>query len=437
MTFSELRSALRISRVKRYRARARLVFWGGAIAVGMVCAAFAVASNHAIAWHAALFRDYPWVSLLVTPLGFVLICYLMRRFFPGAQGSGIPQVIAAINSPDGSPRNALVSLRIALGKFVLTILALASGASVGREGPSVQVGASIMYSIGRFARFPRHYLQRSLILAGGAAGVAAAFNTPIAGVVFAIEQLARSFEDRTAGTLLGAVIVAGVIATALLGNYTYFGATETTLPGGPAWLAVPLCGIIGGLAGGLVCRLMLALQRRIRPIITAHPLRTVATLGFGVALLGLISGGAAHGSGYDEARALLTGNEDEISAWYPLVRATATLLSFLAGLPGGMFAPSLSIGAGLGADLSGLVPSAPVAALVILGMVGYLTGMTQTPLTASVIVLEMAAAHEMILPIMATALLAMGSSRSVCRTSIYEALALQFEVKQAESQQKG
>ena len=104
----------------------------------------------------------------------------------------------------------MLSLRIAVGKVALTLLGLACGASIGREGPTVQVGAAIMHTLGRWLRLPRHDLQRALVLAGGAAGIAAAFNTPLAGIVFAIEELSHSFEARTSGTVFTAVIVAGV-----------------------------------------------------------------------------------------------------------------------------------------------------------------------------------------------------------------------------------
>ncbi len=148
-------------------------------------------------------------------------------------------------------------MRIAVGKIVLTLLALATGASAGREGPTVQVGASVMSSVGRIAggRY------QGLILAGSAAGVAAAFNTPLAGIVFAIEEMSRSFEQRTNGLVLTAVIVAGIASLALAGDYTYFGHTSASLTRIEDWAAVPLCGILGGLMGGLFSWSVVAVAR--------------------------------------------------------------------------------------------------------------------------------------------------------------------------------
>jgi H+/Cl- antiporter ClcA len=185
---------------------------------------------------------------------------LAQSLFPGTRGSGIPQTIAALSQPDTAARDSLLSIRIAAGKLILTVAALLSGASIGREGPTVQIGASIMHSLRRFTRFSVVDVDRGLILAGGAAGIAAAFNTPPAGIVFAIEELSRSFEERTSGTIYTAVILAGVTSVALVGNYTYFGSTHPALTEPRMWLMVPVCGLIGGIAGGIFSRCMLALR---------------------------------------------------------------------------------------------------------------------------------------------------------------------------------
>ena len=129
----------------------------------------------------------------------MLSAYLTIRLFPNAQGSGIPQAIAARHLTDQTARESLVSMRIAIGKVILTLFGLLCGGSVGREGPTVQVGASIMFALGRVS--PRR--QPGLILAGAAAGVAAAFNTPMAGIVFGIEEMSRAFETRTSTLIIG------------------------------------------------------------------------------------------------------------------------------------------------------------------------------------------------------------------------------------------
>ena len=216
----------------------RAVFWAGAVAVSLAAIAFAALADAAADLFARMAGGSPWLVLMVAPLGLVVSVIMTRRLFPGAQGSGIPQVIAAIHLSDPAVIVRVLSPRIAAGKVMLTLLGLLSGASIGREGPTVQVGATIMHAMGRLLRLPRPDLERALVLAGGAAGVSAAFNTPLAGIVFAIEELSHSFEVRASGTVLTAVIISGVCTLALVGNYTYFGSTAASVDLGSGWLAV-------------------------------------------------------------------------------------------------------------------------------------------------------------------------------------------------------
>ena len=407
----------------------RLVFWGGAVATGAVAVAFARGSDLALALFRAGAAWSPWWQWLAPPIGVTLVAWLTRRAFPGSQGSGIPQTIAALALSDARARDRLLSMRIAVGKFLLTLAGLASGASIGREGPTVQIGASIMHSLGRLARFPAADVDRGLILAGGAAGVAAAFNTPLAGVVFAIEELYRSFEERTSGTIFTAVILAGVTSVALVGNYTYFGVTQAEMLEPRMWAVVPVCGILGGLAGGLFARCMLTLRRgfsgplgRLR---LASPVGFALLCGIVIAFVGWASAGATFGTGYAEARALVQ-QETVPTNGFALLKAFATLASYATGIPAGIFAPSLAVGAGLGGTLSLYLHVAPAGALVVLTMAAYFAGVVQAPLTALVIVSEMTGNHSLTLPLMAAVLLGRGASALVCRESLYRALAASF-----------
>jgi len=409
--------------------QSKLVFWAGAVATGAVAVAFAWGSDRALAlfrWGASRSDWWPW---LVPPLGLALVTWVTRRFFPGAQGSGIPQTIAALAVSDPHARNRLLSLRIAVGKLLLTLAGLASGASVGREGPTVQIGASIMHSLGRWARFSAVDVDRGLILAGGAAGVAAAFNTPLAGVVFAIEELSRSFEERTSGTIFTAVILAGVTAVALVGNYTYFGSTTASMPDPAMWLVVPVCGVVGGLLGGAFARCMLWLRRGLpRPLESLRqnsPVAFAISCGLCIALIGWAATGTTFGTGYAEARALVQ-QEVPASHLFPVLKACATLASYATGIPAGIFAPSLAVGAGIGGALGLHLHAAPAAAIVVLTMAAYFAGVVQAPLTALVIVSEMTGGGGLTLPLMAVALIGRGASALVCREALYRALAKSF-----------
>src|ERR1700761_2405845 len=268
----------------------RAIFLLGGIGVGAAAVALAHLADLAQVAFGLLLSKSRYISLVVTPLGFALAVYLTNRFFPNSQGSGIPQAIAARNLTDQSARESLVSLRIAAGKIILTLFGLLCGASVGRERPTGQTGASIMFALGRFP--PRR--QPGLILAGAAAGVAAAFNTPLAGIVFGIEEMSRAFETRTSSLVIGTVIAAGLTSLALMGNYAYFGSTPIALNNGIDWLAIPVCGIIGGAMGGLFSRIVIIMARGlVHPAVSAlkrQPMLFALLCGLAVAICGLASG---------------------------------------------------------------------------------------------------------------------------------------------------
>ena len=404
----------------------RLVFWGGAVLLGLVAVAFAALSDGAQALFRRLVSAFPLAPLFLMPFGFAFSAWVTRRFFPGSQGSGIPQTIAARQVRDAAARGRLLSLRVASGKIVLTLFGLLVGASVGREGPTVQVGAAIMLAAGTAAGMKR---GDGMILAGGAAGVAAAFNTPLAGIVFAIEELAKEFEHRTSGLVLTAVILAGLASLAVLGNYSYFGSTQAALTDLSSWVAVPVCGVVGGLLGAVFTVIVVTAARRLPSIaggiVRRYPLIFAAVCGAAAAAIGAASGGLVYGTGYAEARAALEGTVS-LPWWYALAKLAATVLAAISGIPGGIFSPSLSVGAGLGAALAWCAPTAPVGVAVLLGMVSYFAGVVQAPITAFVIVMEMTNNQAMILPLMAASLIGYGVSRLVSREPIYQALSRNF-----------
>jgi H+/Cl- antiporter ClcA len=406
-----------------------MVFWGGAIATGAAAVLFAKGSDLAMALFLRARTWAIWWPYVSAPVGLALCAWLTKTVFTGAEGSGIPQTIAALAMPTERARDQVLSLKIAVGKVFLTLLGLASGGSVGREGPTVQVGASIMHSLRRFARFSATDVDRGLILAGGAAGVAAAFNTPLAGIVFAIEELSRSFEERTSGTILTAVILAGVTSLSLLGNYTYFGTTSAIMSEPRMWMAVPVCGVVGGALGGVfalgLVRMGTALPGGLQRFRGRHPILFAAACGALIAAIGWLSAGTTFGTGYTEAKQLLQ-NEAAPTAGFALYKALATLVSYLSGIPCGVFAPSLAVGAGLGAHLYAWWPVAPAGAMVILSMAAYFSGVVQAPLTALVIVTEMTGNRSLTLPLMAVVLIGRGASALVCRRSLYRTLADRF-----------
>ncbi len=309
------------------------------------------------------------------------------------------------------------------------MLGLASGASIGREGPSVQIGATIMYNLGRISRSMPRSTAHALILAGGAGGVAAAFNTPLAGIVFAIEELSRSFDERTSGRVFTAVIIAGIVSMAALGSYTYFGQTHATINLVRGWWPVLVTGVIGGILGGGFSQLIIKFSHGLPGLagkwIAENPIGFAAVCGLALALLGLLSGGATYGTGYEQTKAVLAGTQPVSFGW-GFEKLAATIISYVSGIPGGIFAPSLAVGAGIGADLSALFPDIPVGALIILGMGSYFTGVVQAPITAVVILMEMTDDQTITIPLMAASLISYSVSRLVCPKPLYKALAEKF-----------
>jgi H+/Cl- antiporter ClcA len=405
------------------RWRRRLIFVGGGLIVGVLAVGLAIGSDAVQRVFQAYLARWPYMPLVVTPLGFALTVLLATRFFPNTQGSGIPQTIAARTIEDLNARGKLVGLRVAIGKILLTLFGLVIGASTGREGPTVQVGASVMFLIGKIT--PRR--QPGLILAGAAAGVAGAFNAPLAGIVFAIEEMSRSFEARTSGLIIAGVILAGLVAQALVGDYTYFGFTTAALPIGTAWMAVPICGVIGGFSGALFSRILVAIPDAMpgRGLIRSYPVAFAALCGLGVAICGLLGGAQIFGTGYIQARAVLHGTGTVPLQFAPL-KLLATALSSIGGVPGGIFSPSLSVGAGIGADVARFFHHAQPGPIVLLGMVAYFTGVVRAPITAFVIVSEMTGDHGMLVALMTTALIADFCARTINREGVYHMLSKRF-----------
>ncbi|MEW6270790.1 MAG: chloride channel protein [Thermodesulfobacteriota bacterium] len=367
----------------------------------------------------------PWIPFAMVSLGMVLLCQLRDRFFPGTEGTGIPQAIAALKMREGPERAHVLSLRVAIGKMILLVLALALGPTIGREGPSVHVGACFMYLSRRFAGFPRHLVERGLILAGGAAGIAAAFNAPVAGVVFAFEEIGRSFEKANASVIVRTAIVACLVSIVALGDYLFYGRIEASLATLEEWLWVPAIGVAGGLAGGSFSQALVWLAPRYGRWYRARPLACALALGLGLGVLGLLSQGLSYGSGYPEAERILIGGE-EVPWWFLPTHAAASFLTLVSAIPGGLFDPSLTTGAALGQLAAPWVAVLDRQETVLLFMVSFFCGVVQSPITSAVILVEMTAARFFTLPLLVASIVAYEASRLVCRTALYEALAEGF-----------
>jgi len=409
--------------------RQLVVFCIAAVVVGLIAALFSTG----VAWATGMFVHItaarPWLPFVLCPLGLGAIVFLTRKVFPGAQGSGIPQAIAGLRMADPRQVDRFLSWRIAIGKILLTLAGFLCGASIGKEGPIVQIGCSVMNNLGRIGLPRTAGLQRLLILAGGAAGIASAFNAPLAGAVFAIEEMAHQFDSKIARAVLPAALLSGLTLFAVFGAHSYFGSTQATLPLGAGWLAVPVCGILGGLFGGAFAQVLVTpmrfLPRFVGGFALRHPVPFAVFCGLVLACLGTLSGGMVFDASYAPARAALHGTL-LLPASFAFLKWAATMVSYLSGIPGGLFAPSLAVGVGVGAVFSHIFPALPVGAIAMIGMAGYFAGVVQSPLTAAVIVVEMTSDPAMTVAVGLAAVIGSFSSKLVCPKPIYAAMADQF-----------
>lgn len=396
----------------------------GAVLIGLSALAFAGAADIAQDGFAWLIARWPLLPLALTPAAYALIAWMTRKLAPEARSSGIPQVIAATHNAESAANERLTSLKTAAVKLVMTVLALGAGGSVGREGPTVQISAAIMNATHRLFRVP---LTAAVTIAGGAAGVSAAFNTPLAGVAFAIEELASAYEQRLALLTMAAVLIAGLVSLGIAGDYLYFGAVHESLSLQAALVIAPVAGIAGGLLGGLFSRAVLwftfSTAAPIRAI-RARPVLWAASAGLVIAVIGVAGAGLTWGTGYDVSRRIIEGGAEPL--WFGPAKMATTLLTALSGIPGGIFAPSLAAGTGLGQIISSLFPGEPVGAVVVLGMIAYFVGVVRAPLTAVLIVSEMTDGHRLILPLFATAIIAEGVSALVSPERLYHGLSRAF-----------
>ncbi|MDR3324040.1 MAG: chloride channel protein [Zoogloeaceae bacterium] len=437
-SLSRLRSALQRRHAAAYIKLwiGRLVFWGGAVGVGMLAVLFAELSETLTHLFVSGVAHFGWLPLVVTPLGGAACVWLTRRYFTGAEGSGIPQALAEIHRPEHTQGwRPLLSIRIIIGKILIGASALGCGFSLGREGPTVQVGASLMNAI--HGLLPRSLsIQRNhLLVAGGAAGIAAAFNVPLAGILFAIEEMSRGVKARLSGLIITAIVLAGVTAQAMMGSGgSFFGNVLIIGGDGDQIKAVALSALVCGISGGLFARIMIlgatSWRGRLADFRRRHPVLFAAGCGLLVAALGMASSGVIYGSGLTQTHALLEA-EGNIPWYFGPAKFVATLIAYLAGLPGGIFSPALSIGAGLGHNLAPLLDqTAAPGMLLALCMAGFLAAVTQAPITSFVIVMEMVNGYSIVIALMSVSLLSSGISR-LFSAPLYATLANAMLAKQA------
>ena len=348
--------------------------------------------------------------------------WLVRRFSPYASGSGIPQVEAVLNDelPPTPPRLLLV-------KFFGGLSAIGAGLALGREGPSVQMGAAIAHVVAKISG--RNWLDcKVLIAAGAGAGLATAFNAPIAGAVFVLEELVRRFDTRIAIAALGASAAAIAVARALLGAAPDFGVRPLAYVGAEVWPLFVALGATAGLAGYLYNNTLLgtlaAMDRLGRWPIEIR----AAVIGGAVGALGFFAPALIGGGDDITQRTLAAGSALALLPLAFLLRFGLGAVSYAAPVPGGLFAPLLVVGAQLGLFCGFLCQLAFPAgnldptAFAVVGMAAFFTGVVQAPVTGIVLVIEMTAGFTMLLPMIAACFAAMLVPNLLHGVPIYDLL---------------
>jgi H+/Cl- antiporter ClcA len=362
------------------------------------------------------------IILFTAPVALLGSFLIGHYFSKEAIGSGIPQVIASIELAEKNHPvlEKLLSIKMLIAKIVGSCVVVFGGGVSGREGPTLQVSAAIFYQLSRF--WPRKLPQPQLpamLLAGGAAGIASAFNTPLGGVVFAVEELSKSHISLVRTSVFQAVIIAGILAQLFLGNYLYLGAVDFGSFPAVVLLQTILVGALVGVAGSLFAETLyrFSVWRGTKTFRNKILITIVCGLLLSLTIWAL--GPLTVGAGKHVMVQLLN-DPNSAHPFLALARILGNVLTYFGGVIGGIFAPSLSSGAALGQLLASTFGFESVKLMILVGMVAFLTGVTRTPFTSFVLVLEMSNSHEVILYLMLSSMVANVSARIINSKSFYE-----------------
>jgi H+/Cl- antiporter ClcA len=410
-----------------------LPFWIASLITGLIAVFYSKLFLIAESSTDSLLKSSHWLLFIITPTCFLIAWWLVVKYEKFAGGSGIPQVMASIelaNPRDHGKIKSLLSIWVIIVKIISSLFMILGGGVIGREGPTIQIAGSVFRKVNQLlpAWWPK-VSKRNMIMTGAAAGLAAAFNTPLGGIVFAIEELTKTHLSYFRTALFTAVIISGLTAQALFGPYLYLGYPTVDGLSGYIFLGVILVSILAGLGGSMTGRILTGiinwksrLKKRKLQIIF------VLVCGLIVALLGFISSTELIGSGKIIMTRILFTSSKNLTWYAPIIRMTGSIFSFSTGAAGGIFAPALSSGACIGSVLSGWMQlsDSNTNLLILSGMVGFLTGITRTPFTSAIIVLEMTDRHNLIFYLMLAGMLAGMVSQPIDKHSLYDHLKVRY-----------
>jgi chloride channel protein, CIC family len=373
---------------------------------------------------------------LVPPLVSLVTGILLGTLFPEVRGSGVPQTEAAFRLQGG-----VIPVRVPIGKFLTGVLCIGSGHSMGREGPSVQIGAGMASTIGRWLHLSPARVKE-LVPVGAAGALAAAFNTPIAAVVFALEEIIGDMNASLLGSTVVASVASVIVARSILGNEPLFRVPTYHLMH-PAELAgYALLGVVGGLVSLLFCKALLGLRKVFLGMPRSTRFIQPAIGGLGIGAL-LIFVPEVMGVGYEYVdQALNGGLVFQTLLLLCFLKLAATVISYSSGNAGGIFAPSLYIGAMAGGAVGMVVrqiapfPTGDPGAYALVGMGTLFAGIIRAPMTSVFMIFEITQDYQILVPLMVANLLSFVISRRYQPTPVYHALLEQDHIHLRSSSSK-
>lgn len=405
-----------------------LPFWVASVATGLAAVFYAKLFAWAEDASLEMIKEHGWIIFITAPVFFYFAWWIVKRFAPTARGSGIPQVMAAIelaNPKENSKVDKLLSLKVVAVKVASSLMMVLGGGAIGREGPTIQIAGSVFRFINKLvpASWPK-ISKRNMIMTGAAAGLAAAFNTPLGGIVFAVEELTKTQFRHFRTALFSAVIIAGLTAQGLLGPYLYLGFPNMT---GLLWyiiFVVIIVAIVAGIGGASMARAIVKILAFKKKFSRKQEMIFLFSCAILMALFGFFFTEMATGSGKEIMTTTLF-SKDKYVAWYlPILRFVGPVASFCVGGAGGVFAPSLGAGASIGSVMAGWfhMDGSNANILIMAGMVAFLTGITRSPFTSAILVLEMTDRHSVIFHLMIAAMVGNIVALVIDRKSLYDHL---------------
>lgn len=363
--------------------------------IGCFSVIFAISCEFAFKNFLAMFHYFHLWMILIIPCAFFIISYLITNYFPEAQGSGIPNILAIQKAKDVNILSKYFIPRIILTKYIFVVLGTLFGATIGREGPTVQIGSTIML-LGN--KDPSAKYKKFLLTIGAAAGLASAFNTPIGGIVFAFEELTKKVSHKFILIKVSGIAIAGITTMLFIGNFSYFGRVQRELLY-YNWQIFPVAAIIG-IAAAILCYLFtqcvyyvtLSPTSIINLWRSKHIYSSSIICGVILASVGVLSSGLSFGNGYIETTKALT-SQISLPNYYFLYKMISSLVSTASAVPGGYFATSLAIGNGIGTFAHNIFSVANIQQYGIIGMVAFLTALTRAPVTSIIMTLQVTSSY--------------------------------------------